>query len=107
MLSGGGGGWGDPLERDPELVLDDVLDEIVSPEAARSEYGVVFVVQDDGTVSVDASATSKQRQRLAEERPDSSARVALFAPWPKTREDIAELMRPVAQRIDDLNARHR
>ncbi len=107
VLSGGGGGWGDPLERDPELVLDDVLDEIVSPEAARSEYGVIFVVQDDGAVVVDPSATTKQRQRLAEERPDSCPRVALFAPWPQTREDIAELMRPVAQRIDDLNAGHR
>ena len=39
---GGGGGWGDPLARDPEKVLDDVLDELVSLEAARRDYGVVL-----------------------------------------------------------------
>jgi N-methylhydantoinase B len=38
----GGGGFGDPLERDPQLVLDDVLDGKVSIEAARSSYGVVI-----------------------------------------------------------------
>src|SRR5262249_55525285 len=41
-LYGGGGGFGDPLEREPGRVLDDVLDEYVSIEAARREYGVVF-----------------------------------------------------------------
>ena len=38
----GAGGWGDPLERDPELVLKDVLDEKLTPEYARREYGVVI-----------------------------------------------------------------
>ena len=33
---GGGGGWGDPLDRDPQAVLDDVLDEYVSVEGARA-----------------------------------------------------------------------
>ena len=39
---GGGGGWGDPTKRDPELVLDDVYDELVSLESAERDYGVVF-----------------------------------------------------------------
>ncbi|HBZ70416.1 MAG TPA: methylhydantoinase [Deltaproteobacteria bacterium] len=39
---GGGGGWGDPLDRDPQCVLEDVLDEYVSAEAAEREYGVVL-----------------------------------------------------------------
>jgi len=39
---GGGGGWGNPLERDPQRVLDDVLDEYVYKEAAEREYGVVL-----------------------------------------------------------------
>jgi len=39
---GGGGGWGDPLLRDPHKVLDDVLDEYVSIEGARRDYGVVL-----------------------------------------------------------------
>jgi N-methylhydantoinase B len=39
----GAGGYGDPLERDPARVLEDVLDGYVTPEAARREYGVVIV----------------------------------------------------------------
>jgi N-methylhydantoinase B len=39
---GGGGGWGDPLGRDPKRVLDDVLDEYVSAEGARRDYGVAL-----------------------------------------------------------------
>ena len=38
----GGGGWGDPLERDPALVLRDVLNDFVSPHQAREDYGVVL-----------------------------------------------------------------
>ncbi len=54
----GGGGYGDPLERDPQAVLADVLDEKVSPEKAYEEYGVVI---DDG---VDAAATAARRRDL-------------------------------------------
>jgi N-methylhydantoinase B len=104
VLSGGGGGWGDALERDPRMVLTDVLDEIVSPESARFDYGVVFAVEDDGSVIVDDSATVKQRQRIAEKRASSSDLVAIFRPWPLTHADMAKLMRPVAERIQDLNA---
>jgi N-methylhydantoinase B len=38
----GGGGWGDPFEREPELVLQDVLRGLVSSEAAERDYGVVI-----------------------------------------------------------------
>ena len=37
----GGGGWGDPFEREPELVPQDVLRGSVSPESAERDYGVV------------------------------------------------------------------
>src|SRR4029079_13145755 len=37
----GAGGWGDPLERDPKLVLRDVLRDLVSAEVALRDYGVV------------------------------------------------------------------
>jgi N-methylhydantoinase B len=59
---GGGGGWGDPLERDPEAVREDVLDEYVSPEGARRDYGVVI---DTRTGEVDREATRKLRQQMA------------------------------------------
>jgi N-methylhydantoinase B len=50
----GGGGWGDPLERDPAAVLEDVLDEKVSVAYARAEYGVVIDLE-QGTVDVAAT----------------------------------------------------
>jgi N-methylhydantoinase B len=37
----GGGGWGDPFEREPELVLTDVVRGLVSVESAERDYGVV------------------------------------------------------------------
>jgi N-methylhydantoinase B len=57
----GGGGWGDPLERDPERVLADVRNEYVSADAAASEYGVVV---DCAQWQVDGAATSALRERL-------------------------------------------
>jgi N-methylhydantoinase B len=59
----GGGGHGDPLERDPELVLADVRDRKVTREAAADAYGVVVTDQ-----SVDAEATRVLREKLAAER---------------------------------------
>ena len=59
---GGGGGWGDPLDRDPQAVLDDVLDEYVSVEGATRDYGVVLTGSlADLTLAVDATATATLR----------------------------------------------
>lgn len=59
---GGGGGWGDPLDRDPQAVLDDVLDEYVSVEGAERDYGVVLTGSlDDLTLAVDDEATAALR----------------------------------------------
>jgi N-methylhydantoinase B len=63
----GGGGWGDPLERAPQLVADDVADNKVSVESARDQYGVVLYT--DG--AVDARATDDLRAALAESRNES------------------------------------
>jgi N-methylhydantoinase B len=59
---GGGGGWGDPLERDPAAVLEDVLDEYVSVAGARRDYGVVIV---EGEMTVDEAATRALRESMA------------------------------------------
>jgi len=53
----GGGGWGDPLERDPLLVRRDVLEELISRAAASAEYGVVLGAGD----VVDEAATQALR----------------------------------------------
>lgn len=62
---GGGGGWGDPLDRDPHAVLDDVLDEYVSVDGARADYGVVLTGSlDELTLSVDHDATERLRAEV-------------------------------------------
>ena len=40
--TGTGGGWGDPYDREPERVREDVLDGYVTVEGARADYGVVI-----------------------------------------------------------------
>jgi len=61
----GGGGWGDPLERDPALVLQDVMNEFVSLRAAGADYGVVL----SGTpLTVDEDATRSRREQMRRER---------------------------------------
>jgi N-methylhydantoinase B len=61
-LMAGGGGYGEPLERDPALVLEDVVEEKVTRTHAADAYGVVIV---DGTEpSVDAAATAELRAQL-------------------------------------------
>jgi N-methylhydantoinase B len=60
---GGGGGWGDPLERDPQAVLDDVWDEYVSIEAAKRDYGVVITGSlTDMNLAIDDPATRSLRE---------------------------------------------
>lgn len=58
--SGGGGGWGDPLDRDPEMVLRDVVDEYVSNESALNHYGVVI---ETASMTVNRQATESLRKR--------------------------------------------
>jgi len=55
----GGGGYGDPFERDPEAVLADVRLGLVSPEAARARYCVAI----DEDLQIDTAKTSELRRR--------------------------------------------
>ena len=59
----GGGGWGDPLCREAELVAHDVQCGLVSEDAARAEYGVA-VARDGARVGVDEAATAALRAQL-------------------------------------------
>ncbi len=56
--SGGGGGWGNPLKRDPEKVLNDVRNAYISLTSAERDYGVVI---DPDTLTVEAAATEALR----------------------------------------------
>ncbi|HEY7301371.1 MAG TPA: hydantoinase B/oxoprolinase family protein [Xanthobacteraceae bacterium] len=64
VRTGGGGGWGDPLDRDPGLVRADVLEELVSRRSALDRYGVVL--RDD--LTLDETATRAQRERIRSSR---------------------------------------
>jgi N-methylhydantoinase B len=64
--SAGGGGFGDPLDRDPQAVCEDVIDGYVTLERARKDYGVV-VRELDAELSryeVDADATDAAREEI-------------------------------------------
>lgn len=64
IRSAGGGGFGDPLDRDSERVAEDVAEQMVSVEAAEQVYGVCL--NSDGTVS--GPRTERQRQHLRQLR---------------------------------------
>jgi N-methylhydantoinase B len=59
VVTSGGGGWGNPLERDSEWVFRDVQNGAVSIERAKEVYGVVI---DEVNMEVDQGETQKVRQ---------------------------------------------
>jgi N-methylhydantoinase B len=65
MDAAGGGGYGDPLGRDPELVESDVINGYVSVERAREDYGVVINPE---TMQLDLEATKGFRESLRDAR---------------------------------------
>ncbi len=58
-LNPGGGGFGNPFERDPLKVVEDIRNGLVSVEGARLDYGVI--ISDPETLTVDQAATTKTR----------------------------------------------
>lgn len=66
VLSAGGGGWGDPLERDPGAVLEDIINEMATVEKAREWYGVVIK---DGEVDFAATEGLRGEIRAMNDKP--------------------------------------
>ena len=64
-IATGGGGYGDPLERDPAKVAADTRDEFISQEMATDIYGVVFGA---GDFAIDLAATEQRRAKLRGDR---------------------------------------
>jgi N-methylhydantoinase B len=67
-ITNAGGGWGDPIERDPERVKRDVRDEYITVEGAYRDYGVVVIgdpVSDPEGLVVDQEATELRRAEMA------------------------------------------
>ncbi|HUZ22002.1 MAG TPA: hydantoinase B/oxoprolinase family protein [Acidimicrobiales bacterium] len=63
----GGGGLGDPFERDVARVVDDVESGYCSARSAARDYGVVVVIREDGTAAVDHDATARVRTARRDE----------------------------------------
>jgi N-methylhydantoinase B len=57
--------YGDPFDRDPARVLDDVIDGKVSSAAACDDYGVVL---EDGAIGIDRTGTEQRRAALRRDR---------------------------------------
>jgi N-methylhydantoinase B len=77
FITWGGGGWGDPLARDPEIVAREVREGLVSEEGAR-RYGVVLT-----SAGVDVDATARLREQL---RADSGDADEIFSFGPPIEE---------------------
>ena len=69
MQSGGGGGFGDPTERNPELVAEDVREGYVSRAVAQNVYGVMVTPEGD----IDVVATNSRRKDKAPVRIEEEA----------------------------------
>lgn len=101
--SPGGGGWGNPLERDPEDVLHEVRSGLLGKEQAEEQYGVVLKTK-AGVLVVDAEETQRVRatRPVREQFWDfGSARTAYEQVWtPEASDKLARLLQnlPPAQR---------
>jgi N-methylhydantoinase B len=63
----GGGGYGDPLLRDPEAVRRDVVDGLVSIQSARDDYGVVIMISEECEIDVVATEALRSARLLGSE----------------------------------------
>ncbi|MBI4289008.1 MAG: hydantoinase B/oxoprolinase family protein [Chloroflexi bacterium] len=88
----GGGGYGDPLERAPELVAEDVRNGLVSLRAAEHVYGVMM----SRRLKVGPKSTQKRRQAIRAERQKHSAPGTA----PELPQGEAEFLKPMSYYLD-------
>ena len=58
LVTAGGGGYGNPMERDPQLVLEDYIEELLTAQEAKDLYGVII---DESRREIDQEATAELR----------------------------------------------
>lgn len=82
-VNGGGSGYGDPLDRDPSAVIEDLKKSIISPWVASNIYKLVY---DPATMEVDHAGTEEEREKERAERRIRGRRYDDFtAEWSKKR----------------------
>lgn len=105
ICQGAGGGYGDVLERDPDLIMKDLREDLMSHDIARDIYQVVY---DEQTLIVDKAATEAARAAYRKERirrgkpfdefckewvtPEPPAHIPYFGSWSDTAEIYATTM---------------
>ena len=86
IFTPGGGGWGNPFEREPDAVLEDVKRGLLSPALALEQYGVV-VSTAGKTLTIDVAATHSARSGAPAGSPFGAERDAWDAVFPTTQLD--------------------
>ncbi len=104
LMSGGGAGYGDALERDPEKVVDDLKRQIISPRTVEHVYHVAY---DPETLEVDLKGTEKLRRKERERRKTRGQRYQEFEKkWLKKRPAEAALKHygswPDAKKVKEI-----
>ena len=94
----GGGGLGDPLEREPELIEKDINGNYVLPRYAEKVYGAVIQKDDEGFWRVDAEATQKRREEMRAERGRRAVPVREFLVGERKKIEAGEID-PVLKRM--------
>lgn len=94
---GGGGGFGDPLDRDPGRVVADIADGAVDEQQARNAYGVVL-----GPDGLDEAATTELRDQLRARRRVAAGATGSIEPISADAEEIGVVTRGIVlARTDD------
>jgi acetone carboxylase, alpha subunit len=98
-----GGGFGDPLDRDPAAVEADARTGLVTVELSRAVNGVVLA-DVDGVPTVDAAATDRQRERIRRERLERSIAVNEWYAAQRARVEAGAFSEGVATMYDECRA---
>jgi acetone carboxylase, alpha subunit len=88
QASGGGGGWGDPVERSPQQVVQELNDGLTLQKTAEKIYGVAVKPSDDGLFVLDADTTVELRAEIRKERLARAIPTKEFVA--KARQDVIE-----------------
>jgi N-methylhydantoinase B len=92
----GGGGYGDPIDREPSAVLNDVHKDLVSDKCAREIYGVVLDLEKG---EVDEKATAELRLKMRSERVDQAVKEKF-----NQRAEIAPSGKPISEYLQQADS---
>ena len=92
----GGTGAGDPIERDPGHIEDDLNGEYLMPKYAESIYGAV-VEKQNGRYRVDPKKTQEKRQAIREKRKKESVSVKEWMEAERKKIQNAQFIKPVKE----------